>query len=693
MGGSYYLFPCSIFSTKKDRKTPQRYPDVPKTSWRISIRIIDSFQGLTPKSPSSWNRPLALKDLALYDNESWNDPRDFGKLVKAIALPQDVPNTFDRHLIELENQVQRLMEAYLALTQPTQVNKITTLCEICSGPHDTQYFMEDPEQAFVEYASLRTDEAGGKWYTFKSEQNNFGDTYNSSWKSHPNLRWRQPQNSLNNFSNPPNLFQPNSFIPNHSFNNNPRSLNNQSNLEGLVSNFMASQDARLSKFEADFKQQQSEMTNKIDIVLKAITDRITGALPSDTVKNPKLSTSPVLPARSYPNMDPQCSNHIHGSINAVTIHPEQQSDSYDDKAKENEEEEKDSPENIHANPSTPPDPSGDDAEVMFIEIIRKNDDSHKEGPEEEGSTTTEGVGVEYFDIFPTRSQLAYHKYLMCGLISSIFLRNPIITEGCPLNLKIPCNIRNVHVEKAYIDPNSPLNIMTRMMYNRIMRRKLNPRENSNRGVSNFTRRIKGMHVFIGNFTYVIDFMIIEDISSIIDLRLSQVVLGRPFVEISNMTIEPPEEKEHTKSVYLRNEEDKRRGAEYVMSKILRFYKECLELEPEYLTGMDGEGEVTLYLMRRSLEVLRKFHWIIIGGRFNHTWMAFRGKTSDLGSFGEETDEITDLHQILEEVLLTERGDGVTGIKRHRRDPSSDGVKDLVTALGRGRLNEDLDSST
>nr|GEU47488.1 MAK10-like protein [Tanacetum cinerariifolium] len=52
------------------------------------------------------------------------------------------------------------MEAHLAPTQPTQVNKITTSCEIYSGPHDTQYYMEDPKQAFVEYASSRTDEAG-----------------------------------------------------------------------------------------------------------------------------------------------------------------------------------------------------------------------------------------------------------------------------------------------------------------------------------------------------------------------------------------------------------------------------------------------------------------------------------------------------------------------------------------------------
>ncbi|GKB37852.1 hypothetical protein Tco_0882794 [Tanacetum coccineum] len=63
--------------------------------------------------------------------------------------------------------------------------------------------------------------------------------------------------------------------------------------KGLVSNFMAYQDARLSKFEADFKQQQSEMNNKIDTVLKAITDRLAGSLPSDMVKNPKLSASPV----------------------------------------------------------------------------------------------------------------------------------------------------------------------------------------------------------------------------------------------------------------------------------------------------------------------------------------------------------------------------------------------------------------
>ncbi|GKC38686.1 MAK10-like protein [Tanacetum coccineum] len=86
-----------------------------------------------------------IKNLALYDHEGWDETKEFVKHVKAFSTRQDVPSTSDRRLIELENQVQRLMEAHHASTQPTQVNKITTSCEICSGPHDTQYCMKDPE--------------------------------------------------------------------------------------------------------------------------------------------------------------------------------------------------------------------------------------------------------------------------------------------------------------------------------------------------------------------------------------------------------------------------------------------------------------------------------------------------------------------------------------------------------------------
>ncbi|GJZ34767.1 hypothetical protein Tco_0580584 [Tanacetum coccineum] len=194
---------------------------------------------------------LRLFQFSLRDQASnWLERLPAGSISTWEDLTTYVSSTSDCRLVDFENQVQRLMEAYLAPKQPVQVNKITSSYEICSGPHDTQYCMENLEQAFIDYTSSRTDKAGGKWISVQ--------------------------------------------------------------LHGT--------DARLSKFKAGFKQQQGEMTNKINTILKAITDRITGALPSDTVKNPKLNvnpTSPVFSSRSYLMEDPQCSSHPLNSMNAI----------------------------------------------------------------------------------------------------------------------------------------------------------------------------------------------------------------------------------------------------------------------------------------------------------------------------------------------------------------------------------------
>nr|GEY27636.1 MAK10-like protein [Tanacetum cinerariifolium] len=121
----------------------------------VTRRTIDQSVGGKLRDLNAKESWALLEDLALYANKSWNDPKDFAKPFKAIALPQDVSSTSDRRLIEFENQVQHLIEAHLDLTQPTQVNKVTTSCEIYSGPHNTQNYMEDPEHAFVKYASSR----------------------------------------------------------------------------------------------------------------------------------------------------------------------------------------------------------------------------------------------------------------------------------------------------------------------------------------------------------------------------------------------------------------------------------------------------------------------------------------------------------------------------------------------------------
>ncbi|GJV88995.1 MAK10-like protein [Tanacetum coccineum] len=315
--------PAGSISTWEDLTTrflAQLFP--PRRTAKLRNDILMFQQRHGESLSEAWTQ-----DLALYDNESWNDPRDFAKPVKAITLPQDVPSTSDRRLIELENQVQCLMEAHLAPTQPTQVNKITTPCEICSGPHDTQNCMENPEQS----CSI------------------------NAITIHP----KQPDESQVNESEV------------EQEEDNPEETNS----------CPYPQPDPLASITTEQVRKLNSMLDSLGLVLQSS------------------------------NMKFVCSNE-------------------------------------------------DDGEVMFIKIIRDDDEPQNEDPNEGEGATTEETVVECFDTFPTRNELTYHRYLMSGPIPSIFLRNPIITEGCPYNLKIPCNIIHVHIEKDDIDLNSPLNIMT-----------------------------------------------------------------------------------------------------------------------------------------------------------------------------------------------------------------------------------------
>ncbi|GJW92082.1 MAK10-like protein [Tanacetum coccineum] len=560
----------SIWEDLTTRFLAQFFPPGRTKKLCNDILMFQQHQGesLSKTWIQSW---ALLEDLALYDNKSWNDTMDFTKPVKAISLPQDIPSTSDRCLIELENQVQRLMEAHLAPKQPIQVNKITSSCEIYNGPYDTQYCMENPEQAFVEYASSLIDEAGSKWYTFKPEQNNLGDTYNPSWKSHPNLRWRQPQNSQNNFSNPLNWFQPNGSFPNRSFNNNPQIFNNQTNLKILVSNFMASQDARLSKFEVDFKQQQSEMTNKINTVLKAITDRITGALSSDTVKNPKLninSTSLVLFARSYPIVDPQCSSHAYNSINAVKKCSNKTSHS-----------QKDQPQPVTKIRTQRPKETEQTLEDEFK-------DFHLNLPVLEVLAHAPILGN--FEPFDTLADLGacvniiplyLFKKLNIGLLEEtnhVFRsRNPLLVGRGFLEttiVVIDCRKAKIAVGEGITSLDG---VGARAPY--------------------YARK---------------DFL---------DCHLSgewEIARDAEINQFKDALDKPPKNGDKAWHAKIRLIDQDREEFTKTLQSVPTSRKLSEREDPKEIIDLDHFYD-TLYLMRRSLEVHRKFHWTILGGRFNH----------------------------------------------------------------------------
>nr|GEU62316.1 MAK10-like protein [Tanacetum cinerariifolium] len=415
-----------------------------------------------------------------------NDPMDFTKPVKAITLPQDVPSTSGRRLIELENQVQRLMKAHLAPTQPTQMNKITTSYEICSGPYDTQYYMEDPEKAFVEYASSRTKEAG---------------------------------------------------------------------------------DARLSKFEADFKQQQSEMTNKIDTVLKAITDRIAGALPSDTAHSKEANISQTSQLR--PRMEIE------------TQQPEEPEPILEDEFQ-----------NLHLN-------------LPVLEV------------------------PAHAPIYNTILD-KYVESLELDKNGSAFVQGEIPAKMEDLRLfTLPCRLGDSEPFNTLADLGSMAKIEV------------------GEGITRSVFGVKG-----------------------VDLGEEEAPYWTTLGTRESYKIRPRSNGVGAQTPYYARKD----------------FLDC-HLPREWEIAIDAELNP---FKGRKVHLLEDKQILSVG--VFSTWMTFRGNTRDLGSFGEEMDEITDLHQILEDVLLTKHANGIAGITRCRRDLSGDGFWILATASQRSRLKVDLEPS-
>ncbi|GKA07413.1 protein kinase-like domain, concanavalin A-like lectin/glucanase domain protein [Tanacetum coccineum] len=90
--------------------------------------------------------------------------------------------------------------------------------------------------------------------------------------------------------------------------------------------------------------------------------------------------------------------------------------------------------------------------------------------------------------------------------------------------------------QAYIDLESPINVMSKQDYNKIMNKGLESRQKPSNPSknSNFVGRVKGLKVFIGNFTYECNFMILEDTTSIINHHLGEVVFGKPFARNTSL---------------------------------------------------------------------------------------------------------------------------------------------------------------
>ncbi|GJY87963.1 hypothetical protein Tco_0502591, partial [Tanacetum coccineum] len=81
---------------------------------------------------------------------------------------------------------------------------------------------------------------------------------------------------------------------------------------------------------------------------------------------------------------------------------------------------------------------------------------------------------------------------------------------------------------AYFNPFLPINNITRKAYNTIMVEEL---ESTGK---NLVAIVRDVYVFVGSFTYITDFVVLEDIGEFILINKAEVVMGKPFKKITKL---------------------------------------------------------------------------------------------------------------------------------------------------------------
>ncbi|GJR58416.1 protein kinase-like domain, concanavalin A-like lectin/glucanase domain protein [Tanacetum coccineum] len=288
----------------------------------------------------------------------------------------------------------------------------------------------------------------------------------------------------------------------------------QMKLEKALLDFDSHQEKSLSHLRTQLGQQHDDMIGKINLLWKTIFEKL---------KDEEWKQKPVkvvLPKVSLSRIPKKLNKNSPALklrfVNSIII-----------LSKDSDTEEEDvSSTNVHDL----------DSMMRNREEVReqgKKEVFNDEGVEEVFDDETkekEDDDTKYYKSPPIIKELVYHEWL---------LNNPRpswvkvkIKAGNPSNIKISCMIRHILMKHAYIDINSPINVMSRNQYNRIMTYKLGPRKkpsNLNK-ISNFVGRVRGLRVFVGSFAYKCDFMILEDTTSVIDGCLGEFAFGRPFIE-------------------------------------------------------------------------------------------------------------------------------------------------------------------
>ncbi|GKC48352.1 hypothetical protein Tco_1066074, partial [Tanacetum coccineum] len=275
-------------------------------------------------------------------------------------------------------------------------------------------------------------------------------------------------------------------------------------LEKALLDFDSNQEKRLSYLRTQLGQQQDDTIRKINLLWKTVSKKLNDVSTPENARNSMAPKS--IAAISHVKREELRKKGIKS--------PSKLNEEVKEQGKEGDETDTDEEvEEVFEDEESEWETEEEVEEVFDDETEKEEDDDTK-----------------HYNSPPTIKELVYHEWLLKNPRHS-WVKAKIRAEN-PSNIKISCLIRHILMKHAYIDIESPVNIMSMNQYNRIMTYKLGPRKKSSNPnkISNFVGKVRGLKVFIRSFAYKCDFMVLEDTTSVIDDCLGEFVFGKTFIE-------------------------------------------------------------------------------------------------------------------------------------------------------------------
>ncbi|KAG9442595.1 hypothetical protein H6P81_018449 [Aristolochia fimbriata] len=440
------------------------------------LEICDTFRFKDVTNEAVWLRlfPFTLRDRA----KSWYH-----------TLPSESIRTWDE-----------LQRKFLA---GGTMNKKT--------PNEVYELIEEMTSNMYQYPVERSERGRVSAYIMLIMSNDpYNNTYNPGWRNHPNFSW--PNNNQQ-----PNTQQPIAQTrPPPGFQKAAREPEQKSNLEDMISKFLANQEkgeARLQTQEAPIRNLEIQMRR----LANAISGRNKGTLPSNFETNPKeqikaitLRSGKVLEEQRQPQVEENKAN--------------QQQDKEGEEQKEEREVSrqqkqrgKSSLSNAEINVDTLPYPARakkdklEEKFIKFIDIFKKLEINI---PFVEALMQMPQYAKFLKEVLSGKMKIEEQGTVMLTESFSAILKNQLPTKlKDPGSFTIPCEFENFKFNKVLCDLGASINLMPLSICRKLNLRELKETNIMLQFADRSTKRPNGLIedvlVRIGKFIYPCDFVVLD----------------------------------------------------------------------------------------------------------------------------------------------------------------------------------------